>query len=91
MERLHELQPEFVRFIPETLQHGILYISREYDTAIHLCACGCGEQTVTPINKPYGWQLTEVGTEVSLTPSIGNFSFDCKSHYYIKHNKIIWL
>jgi len=25
-----------------------------------------------------------------LSPSIGNWNFDCKSHYWIKHNEIIF-
>ena len=28
------------------------------------------------------------GKKVSLSPSIGNWSFECKAHYFIKQNKI---
>jgi len=84
------LKPSFFEFIPEVLEEGILYISLEYEVAIHLCCCGCKEQTVTPFNKN-GWNLTinTVKNEVSLTPSIGNFQFPCKSHYFITNNKVI--
>ena len=79
----------FVRFIPENLEEGTLYISLEYGTAIHRCACGCGEPTVTPLNSN-GWNLDIRANKVTLRPSIGNFQIACKSHYWITENKIIW-
>jgi hypothetical protein len=86
---LSEIKPVFVRSMPLCLEEGILFISREYKIAIHLCACGCGERTVTPLNKNE-WKLENEGGLVSLTPSIGNFQMRCKSHYWIKKNKIVW-
>lgn len=79
---------KFVEFIPSELEEGTLYITVEYKTAVHLCACGCGNKTITPIT-PNDWKLTYYGTYVSLSPSIGNWSFDCKSHYWIRQNEII--
>jgi len=67
----------------------VLYISLDYCTAIHKCACGCGNEVVTPIS-PTDWEFTFNGKTVSLHPSIGNWNFDCKSHYWIKKNKIKW-
>ena len=84
------VKPEFVEFIPDYLQEGILYISLEYSTATHKCFCGCGEKVVTPI-RPTEWTLTRNENVVSLNPSIGSFSLPCKSHYFIKENKIQWL
>jgi hypothetical protein len=81
------LQHKFVEFIPEHLDDGILYISIEYCTAIHKCVCGCGNQVVTPLS-PTDWQLTFDGESVSLNPSIGNWSFECQSHYWITNNNI---
>ncbi|MBX3165132.1 MAG: hypothetical protein KF900_11700 [Bacteroidetes bacterium] len=81
------LQHRFVDFIPEKLEGGILYISMEYCTAIHLCVCGCGNEVVTPIS-PTDWKLSFNGESVSLTPSIGNWNFKCKSHYWITNNQI---
>ena len=78
---------KFVEFIPENIQEGILYISIEYCTAVHKCICGCGNEVVTPIS-PTDWQLTFDGKTVSLNPSIGNWNFECKSHYFISKNKI---
>ena len=87
--RLKRITPEFVEFIPERLKDGVLYISIPYATASHNCACGCGQRVVTPI-KPMDWSLGWNGEEVSLDPSIGNWSFPCRSHYWIRHNRIVW-
>ena len=89
MSRTNTLRPEFVEFIPGTLQDGILYVSRKYKTASHLCCCGCGNKVVTPLN-PSGWKLTEKGGAVSLHPSIGNWSFPCQSHYWVRGSRIEW-
>ena len=83
------LQHRFVEFMPDTLEDGILYVSMEYCTAIHKCVCGCGNTVVTPIS-PTDWQLKFDGRTISLSPSIGNWSFDCQSHYWIERNQIKW-
>lgn len=81
------LQHRFIEFIPEKVEEGILYISIEYCTAIHKCICGCGNEVVTPFS-PTDWKLSFNGKSVSLHPSIGNWNFECQSHYWIKKNKI---
>lgn len=80
---------EFVDFIPSQLDDGILYVSIPYATAVHRCACGCGNKVVTPIS-PAQWQLLYDGESVSLTPSIGNWQFPCHSHYWIRHDQVRW-
>lgn len=80
------IKPLYVDLMPDVLEQGILYISKECEVAIHLCLCGCGMQTVTPLWEPHGWHLTEKGDTVSLSPSIGNYQFPCKSHYIITDN-----
>ena len=75
--------------MPETLEEGVLYVSMEYCTAIHNCVCGCGNKVVTPIS-PTDWRLKFDGKSISLKPSIGNWSFDCQSHYWITNNRIHW-
>ncbi len=80
---------EFVEYIPPDLEDGVLYVSIPYATAVHLCACGCGNKVVTPIS-PAQWQLLYDGKSVSLTPSIGNWQFPCHSHYWIRRDKIKW-
>ncbi|WP_394708476.1 DUF6527 family protein [Desulfuromonas acetoxidans] len=71
------------------MEQGVLYISLEYKTAAHKCCCGCGNKVVTPL-LPTDWTLHNHGATVSLHPSIGNWSFDCKSHYLIKRNRVVW-
>jgi hypothetical protein len=90
MARLTFLIPEFVQYMPERLVEGVLYISRQFEVAIHLCACGCGEKTVTPFGG-WGWKLTVHEDDVTLNPSIGNYQFACRSHYWIENNQVRWL
>lgn len=80
---------KFVESIPDRLENDTIYISINYCTAVHKCCCGCGKEVVTPLS-PTDWKLTFDGESVSLFPSIGNWSFECKSHYWIKNNKIEW-
>jgi len=84
-----QLSPEFVEFIPEQLANSVLYISKRYKTAAHKCCCGCGEEVITPLN-PTDWSLRLEGDLVTLHPSIGNWSFACKSHYWIRKSKVVW-
>ncbi len=90
--KINELIPQFVEFTPDVLDSGVLYISEEFKVAIHLCACGCGTKTVTPI-KEGEWTLTKNGGKVTLRPSIGNFMGEdpYHAHYYVTDNKIEWL
>lgn len=83
------MQHQFVQYIPETLELDTLYVSLEYNIALHKCACGCGVDVVTPLS-PAEWALTYDGDSVSLWPSIGNWSFPCKSHYVIKQGQGRW-
>src|ERR1700684_3808705 len=83
------LKHAFVEFIPDELEQGTLYISIRFATASHLCCCGCGNKVVTPI-RPTDWKLIFDGKTISLHPSIGNWSFPCRSHYWIRNNRITW-
>lgn len=83
------LTHEFVEFIPRDLKDGVIYVSIPYATAIHKCCCGCGLQVTTPLS-PAQWSLTFNGKTISLHPSIGNWNFPCKSHYWIKENRVSW-
>lgn len=89
MTEASHLRPEFVEFIPDRLEPGVLYISRRYATASHLCCCGCEREVVTPLN-PAKWRITEREGKVSLAPSVGNWSFPCRSHYWINANRVQW-
>lgn len=81
------LNHKFVEYIPEDIEDGTIYITIKFRTAVHNCVCGCGNKVVTPLS-PTNWQLTFNGESISLYPSIGNWNFDCKSHYWITNNKI---
>lgn len=89
MRRGLAIQHEFVDFIPQELKERTLYISIEFATASHKCFCGCGAEVVTPIS-PVGWRLTYDGETVSLSPSIGSWSLECKSHYWVRRNVVQW-
>jgi hypothetical protein len=88
-KRLHQLTPAFVDEIPGTPEHGKLYLSCRYRAAVHLCACGCGAKISTPLH-PTGWRLSYDGESVSLSPSVGNWSEKCQSHYVIKSSRVLW-
>lgn len=83
------LSHEFVEFVPEQLREGVLYVSTTYATAAHRCFCGCGWEVVTPLS-PTDWTLSFNGETVSLSPSVGNWSLPCRSHYWIEDNRIEW-
>lgn len=87
--RVARLRPEFVEFMPQVLENGVLYVSMTYSTVIHLCCCGCGNRVVTPL-APDEWSLRYDGVAVWLDPSVGNWSFPCQSHYWIRSNRIEW-
>ena len=84
-----KLTHKFVEFIPDALGDGVLYVSLAYGTAAHRCCCGCGREVVTPLT-PTDWKLIFDGETVSLYPSIGNWNFPCRSHYWITHNRVEW-
>jgi hypothetical protein len=89
MSRVDELSCEFVITIPDKLAAGTLYVSMEYATVVHRCCCGCGNEVVTPLS-PTDWKLTYDGEGISLHPSIGNWSFKCRSHYWIRGSAVQW-
>lgn len=89
MKRDQKIGHEFVEFIPEVMRAGVVYVSVHYATASHLCACGCGSNVVTPIT-PTDWKLEFDGASISLDPSIGNWSFPCQSHYWVRNGRIRW-
>lgn len=89
MNRRAVLTHEFVENLPNELKDGTIYVSIPYATAAHKCCCGCGEEVITPLS-PTDWKLTFDGKAISLDPSIGNWGFACKSHYWIVRNKVKW-
>ena len=86
----HRYAFQFVEFMPKILDESVLYVSTAYATASHTCFCGCGMKVVTPLS-PTDWRLTFNGDTVSLDPSIGNWSYPCRSHYILRGNRVIWV
>jgi len=80
---------KFVETIPDLIEESVVYITIHYNTAVHKCMCGCGNEVVTPIS-PNDWELIYNGNSISLYPSIGNWSFECQSHYWIRRNEVVW-
>jgi hypothetical protein len=80
---------EDVQLMPTALRPGILYRSKAYRTAAHLCACGCGSKIRTPLG-PTEWSVTTSGRGPSLSPSVGNWQKPCRSHYVINHGEVFW-
>jgi len=86
------IEVKYVESMPPVseMEENKIYISEKYHSSTHRCLCGCGSPTVLPINHngaTYGWDLyKENNGTVSFTPSVGNYSFPCKSHYIITKN-----
>ena len=78
-----------VESFPRPLDAGVLYFSKRFSAAAHACACCCGREVITPIS-PVQWRLTQGAKGASLRPSIGNWSFPCRSHYWITEGRVEW-
>ncbi|WP_367271339.1 DUF6527 family protein [Phenylobacterium sp.] len=61
----------------------------DFAQAAHRCLCGCGQEVYTRFT-PRDWQMLFDGESVSVTPSIGNWSFACQSHYWLDHGRVRW-
>lgn len=85
--KISHLMPVFVESFPNDPEEGLIFVSIRFRTAMHLCCCGCGSRIVTPI-RPTDWSLSYNGVSVSLSPSIGNWSLPCRSHYWIKDGHV---
>jgi hypothetical protein len=65
-----------------------------YSWAKFKCPCGCHKNitlSLTPNIKP-NWDIKfNNDNKVTLSPSINLTDFPCKSHFFIKNNKINWV
>lgn len=80
---------ESVRYIPAELEPGVLYVSREFEIAVHLCACGCGTKIRTPLGAAE-WSVKKTKNGPILDPSVGNWQEPCQSHYWIHRGEVKW-
>lgn len=90
MSKTKEFEYELIDHAPEKLADGVLYVSMRYAALMHLCACGCGREVVTPLD-PTDYTFTFDGETVTLRPSVGNWRFPCRSHYFITKSRVEWL
>lgn len=87
--RVERFEHRFVEHFPEPLASGVLYVSVPFASVAHACACGCGREVITPLS-PVGWSITFDGKSISISPSIGNWSFPCRSHYLVERGEVVW-
>ena len=87
--KVQYVRPEYVAQLPEQLEEGVLYICEEFDLTAHKCCCGCGEDVYNKLS-PARWRLIKVPDgSVSLDPSVGNWKYACRSHYWIRKNRVV--
>ena len=55
--KVSNVVPSFVTSFPPELEPGVLYVSAQFSTAAHLCACGCRREVITPLS-PAQWVMT---------------------------------
>lgn len=84
-----KIELEHVYYMPKELKPCVLYVSKEFKTAAHLCACGCGAKIRTPLT-PTKWSIEETDNGPTLRPSVGNWQQACKSHYWICQGEVKW-
>src|SRR5258708_4903846 len=78
-----------VHYMPKELKPGVLYVSEEFDIAMHLCACGCGSKVKTSLG-PTEWSVEETKSGPNLRPSVGNWQQASQSHYWIDRGEVVW-
>jgi hypothetical protein len=84
-----KIRLQHVYHMPKELEPGVLYVSKEFGAAAHLCPCGCGSKIRTPLDTTE-WALTETPKGPTLRPSVGNWQQPCQSHYWIEAGEIRW-
>lgn len=80
---------ERVHYMPRDLEPQVLYVSEEFNTAAHLCACGCRTKVRTPLG-PTEWSVEADASGPTLWPSVGNWQLPCRSHYVIRRGDVVW-
>ena len=93
METRRPMQKVVARFV-DTIPagkrtEGEILISIKYGIASLACPCGCGNAMDLPI-EPHRWSIKWDGEHISMSPSISSSRTQCKSHYWITDNRILW-
>ena len=100
MARLTEFKE--VRHVPDLnypgdppLEDGVLYVVDDSPYVQYNCPCGCGNQVMLPTSKHqegyHGWGFIEQAGKVTLSPSVYSTGLPCRSHYFIRSNRIEWV
>lgn len=89
MTRVDRYRVINVTEMPRQKEDGVVYVSKKHRVAVHLCACGCGNKSVTPLNRSQ-WTISISAGDPTLWPSIGNWGFPCRSHYIISNGQVRW-
>ncbi len=90
--RLKAITPKFVEFIPTEgtdLIPGFVYISMKHGMVVYRCPCGCGGLSEFMLD-PIRFRIEYDGSTVTFYPSIGISYLECRSHYWIRNNRIEW-
>src|SRR5262245_18318008 len=75
--------------MPKVLEAGVLYVSEEFGTAAHLCACGSGSKVRTLL-CPTEWKIADTRRGPSLFPSVGNWQQPCQALYWSRQGEVRW-
>lgn len=68
-------------YLPEYMEFGKLYYSKEFGGANHYCLCGCGVKAYIII-APGEWSIDNTNNKLTIKPSLQQL-FQCRSHYII--------
>lgn len=76
------------------MEDGVLYVVDDSPYVQFNCPCGCGSDVTLPTTKHErgynGWGFVEQAGKVTLSPSIYSSGLPCKSHYFVRNNRIEW-
>lgn len=81
---IKKFETVFVDVLPfkDEMKENEIYVSEKSWQSTHLCACGCGEEIVTPHVRG-GWKYhTNEDNDITLMPAVMNES--CNSYYKIE-------
>ena len=73
------LQPDTIYFVNNK--------ERDMQGAWFLCPCGCEQHTYVH-NHEWEFELHD-DNSITISPSLLQMN-GCKSHFFIRHNKVVW-